>query len=115
LAFENYDAIGRYRATYPGNIPIDAASTLPPEAGGAMINNGLDLVNVVSQNGVFTRCMTTNLMQYGLAEAQSTLTPNDCAVKQVHDRFQAADQSFTSLIRSIALSETLSLRAVGAP
>jgi len=62
----------------------------------------------VAENGIFSRCMATNLTQYALAEAQSTLTPNDCAVKQVHDQFLSTDQSFVAMIRAIALSDTLS-------
>ena len=43
LSLENYDAIGRYRTTYAGNVPIDATATLPEAAGGAHIQNGVEL------------------------------------------------------------------------
>jgi hypothetical protein len=115
LALETYDAIGRYRAKYPNGTDIDGSSTLPEGAGGAMIKDAADLAKAVAENGIFTRCLTSNLLKYALAEEVATLTPNDCAVADVVTQLQASDQSFSSLVRSIALSKSLSQRTVGAP
>lgn len=115
LALETFDAIGRFRANYPNGTPIDASSTLPAGAGGTMIKDAADLAKAVAENGVFTRCLTSNLIKYALAEEVATLTANDCAVTEVATQLQATDQSFTSLVRAIALSKSLSQRAVGAP
>ena len=53
LALENFDAIGRYRAKYPGDIAIDASSQLPDSAGGAKVNNAIELEKVIADNGLF--------------------------------------------------------------
>lgn len=115
LALETFDAIGRYRANYPNGTTIDASSTLPASAGGAMVKDAAELANAVAVNGTFTRCLTSNLIKYALAEEVATLTAKDCAVEDVATQLQASDQSFTSLVRAIALSKSLSQRAVGAP
>jgi hypothetical protein len=115
LALETFDAIGRYRKSYPNGTMIDASSTLPANAGGVLIKDAAELSKAVADNGVFTRCLTSNLIKYALAEEVATLTANDCAVEEVVTHLQATDQSFTSLVREIALSKSLSQRAVGAP
>jgi hypothetical protein len=115
LALENYDPIGRYRAAYPNGTKIDASSTLPKGAGGNRVENVNDLALAVAGNGVFTRCLTSNLVKYALAEEVAVLTANDCAVREVHDKFSSSDQSFKSLMREIAISKALSVRAVGGP
>jgi hypothetical protein len=112
LALENYDAIGRYRDTYPGNIAIDATATLPDAAGGAHVKNGVELEGVIAQNGLFGRCLTSNLMKYALGDV-TLVDPTDCAVGTAFETYQGGDQTFTSMVRSVALSNTLSNRAVG--
>lgn len=115
LALESFDAIGRYRASYPDGTAIDSSSTLPPSAGGQMVTGLGDLAQAVAGSGVFTRCLTSNLLKYALAQEVATLTANDCAVADVTAQLNGTDQSFTRLLRTIALSKTLSERTVGAP
>lgn len=115
LALESFDAIGRYRASYPDGTAIDSSSTLPASAGGQMVQGLGDLAQAVAESGVFTRCLTSNLLKYALAEEVATLTANDCAVTDVTAQLNGTDQSFTRLVKAIALSKTLSERTVGAP
>jgi hypothetical protein len=113
LAFENYDALGRWRTSYTATEAIDATVDLPPLAGGNHVTNGIGLEQVVAGNGIFTRCMATNFMRYARAEAQSTLNSTDCDAKAVQDNFEAAsNQSFGGLVRSIAISQDLAVRGV---
>jgi len=112
LALENYDAIGRYRAMYAGNVAIDATATLPESAGGAHVQNGVELESTVAQNGLFGRCLTSNLLKYALADV-TLVDPQDCAVGTAFESYQGGDQTFTSMVREVALSNTLSNRAVG--
>ena len=112
LALESYDAIGRFRTTYasfPGMPAIDTSAQLPAVAGGAVVKNVFELVDVVAQNGRFSQCMAANLMRYALSD-DSLLTSEDCNVLALNERFRATDQSFTSLIREIAVAPTTTTR-----
>lgn len=112
LVLENYDAIGRFRTTYataPGMPTIDTSATLPQVAGGAPIKNVFDLVQAVTQNGRFSQCVTANLMRYALADA-SLLSSEDCGVRATNQAFRATDQTFSSLVREVAVARTVSTR-----
>jgi hypothetical protein len=112
LVLENYDAIGRFRTTYasfPGSPAIDTSGTLPAVAGGKQIQNVFELVQAVTENGRFSHCVAANLMRYALADA-SLLPSEDCAVTKANAAFRATDQSFSSLIKEIAVAQTVSTR-----
>jgi hypothetical protein len=112
LVLENYDAIGRYRTNYtnfPGSPVIDTTATLPQAAGGMPIKNVLELVQAVTENGRFSHCVTANLMRYVLADA-SILPSEDCAIQKANTAFRATDQTFSSLIKEIAVAQTVSMR-----
>lgn len=112
LVLENYDAIGRYRTNYtnfPGSPVIDTSGTLPEVAGGTAIKNVFELVQAVTENGRFSHCVAANLMRYVLADA-SILPSEDCAIKKANTAFRATDQTFSSLIKEIAVSQTVSMR-----
>jgi hypothetical protein len=112
LVLENYDGIGKFRTQYPNGTPIDTSGTLPAQAGGVPVANVIDLVDTVTQNGAFTRCMTANLLKYALTEA-SLIDYADCGIDLTHEAFQAtAGQTFNDLAREVALSKTVSVRRV---
>jgi hypothetical protein len=112
LVLENYDAIGRFRTNYttsPGAPVIDTSATLPPVAGGTPIKNVFELVKAVTENGRFSQCVAANLMRYALADA-SLLSSEDCAVRNANTAFRTTDQSFSSLIKEVAVVKTVSER-----
>jgi hypothetical protein len=108
LVLETYDGIGRARSSYPGGIAIDTSVMLPDFAGGGTVANLAEFSDKEANNGVFSRCLTTNMMKYAIAEGPVDAT--DCSVKEVHDKFAMTDQTFASLLREIAISKTLSVR-----
>jgi hypothetical protein len=112
LVLESYDAIGRFRTnytTFPNSPVIDTSATLPEVAGGAHINNVFEFVKAVTENGRFSQCVTANLIRYALADA-SLVSSEDCAVRTTNTAFRATDQSFSSLIKEIAVAQTVSTR-----
>jgi len=111
LVLETFDGIGRFRTSYANGTAIDTSVTLPDFSGGGTAADVTEFVTKVAGNGVYTRCLTTNMMKYALGEGP--VTANDCSVKEVHDAFLMTDQSFASLLRQIALSKTLSVRGMG--
>ena len=111
LVLENYDSIGRIRSMYSNGVAIDTTGVLPPGAGGGTVPDVTGFVNQVTQNEVFSKCMTSNVMKYALADA-SYVDAQDCNVKNIHDGFQATGKSFPELIRQIAVSSLISTRAI---
>jgi hypothetical protein len=111
LLLESFDGIGRFRTTYPGGVAIDTSVTLPDFAGGGTVADVAEFDAKEASNGVFSRCLTTNMLKYAIAEGPVDAV--DCSVKEVHDKFLATDQTFASLLREIALSKTLSVRGTG--
>ncbi len=111
LLLESFDGIGRFRAAYPDGTPIDTSVTLPDFAGGGTVADVSAFATEEASNGVYSRCLVTNMLKFALAEGPVNAT--DCSVKDIHDRFLASDRSFASLLRAIALSKTLSTRGPG--
>ena len=111
LVLENFDGIGRLRSSYPNGKPIDTTGVLPAAAGGNTVPDVFGFVKAVTENGAFSRCLTSNLMKYALADA-TLVDVKDCNVKQAHDAFQASDGSFPNLIREIANAHVLSTRSI---
>jgi hypothetical protein len=112
LTLEAYDAIGRFRtsyATFAGMPAIDTSAQLPAVAGGALVKNTAELIDVITNNGRFSQCMAANLMRYALAD-DGLLPTEDCGVMQLNERFRTTDQSFTSLVREIAVAPTSTTR-----
>jgi hypothetical protein len=125
MVLEPYDGIGRHRTKDPKGNNIDAAwttSTLPERLGGGQVSNAKELAKAMLDSGTLNRCMAMNFMNFALADvtqgganvADSQYSPTaSCAVKAVLDRFMTTDQSFTSLVQEIVVSETLMLRSKG--
>ena len=125
MVLEPFDAIGRSRTTDPKGRPIDAAwttATLAPRLGGGTVTNARELAQALLDSGGLARCMAMNITNFALADVSqgganvpdSRYSPtSSCAVKALVDRFKTTDQTFTSLIKEIAASETLMLRSKG--
>jgi hypothetical protein len=113
LALENYDAIGRYRTMDPEGRPIDASVTLPPNAGGALAKDTIDMETQVANAPGFAACVAKNMLNWAFAEG-SQLTPSSCPAVSVSQGFNASDKSFSALLREIAVSEAFTTRTAGA-
>lgn len=114
LALENFDVIGRYRGVDELNRPIDASVILPEAAGGRAVANSAEMAAAIAESGAFARCMAKSFLGFGLAQV-TDLGTESCATQAVVDRIKSSDGSFTSLIREVALSNTLSQRTRGVP
>lgn len=112
LALDNFDVIGRFRETDPQGRPIDATVALPPNAGGATVYTAAEMAEEIASSGAFTTCMAKNLLAFALAEGVQ-LTATSCSTKAVADAFLGTDQTFASLIREVAVSQTFSNRTAG--
>lgn len=111
ISLENFDVVGRFRTMDAENRPIDASVTLPPIAGSRPAANAVEMGKALAETGAFASCVGTKLLTYALAE--TGVTGKSCASKAVYNKFAQSDQSFTALVRAVALSKTLTQRAGG--
>ena len=114
LALENYDTLGQYRSTDDQGRPIDAQVTLPPKLGCASANGAVDLAGKLAAGNAFATCLAKNVLGFALAETTVGAGTTSCATRNVVSRFNAAGEgTFTSLVREIAVSQTLAIRNPG--
>jgi hypothetical protein len=114
LTLENFDGIGQYRTNDDKGRPIDASVVLPPRLGCAPAANAVEMAAVLGKGTAFASCFAKNVLSFALAENASTAAATSCATQAIVDRFVAAGEgTFTSLVREIAVSQTMSARNPG--
>jgi hypothetical protein len=111
LSLDNFDVIGRFRTMDAEGRPIDASVTLPPIAGSKLVMNAVEMGKALADSGAFSSCVGSKLLTYALAE--TGVSGTSCAAKAVANSFAKSDQSFTALVRAVALSKTLTQRSGG--
>lgn len=112
LALDSYDIIGRYRTTDPEGRPIDPSVTLPQLFDNEVAGDAVEMQAKIAGNPSFDACFSRNLMNWALAEG-SQLMPTSCATQAVADAFAQSDQTFSSLLKAVALSRTFTHRNAG--
>jgi hypothetical protein len=115
LALDSYDVLGRYRMVDPEGRPIDPSVTLPLEAGGGTAANIVEVATQLAATGAFTKCMGMNLVNYALADVSAGAADiASCAADEVAKTFAAnPDQSFSGLVKAVAVSAAFSSRSKG--
>ena len=112
LALHRYDGIGRYRTMDAMGRPIEPAVRLPEAAGGGLAKDALDMSAQIASLPAFASCLAKNMLHWALAEA-TTITPGSCATQNVVARFRATDETFSDLLREIAVSDGFTQRSAG--
>jgi hypothetical protein len=114
LALENFDTIAQYRTMDDKGRRIDPSVTLPELAGGAKVADAAAMGKALTAGTAFATCIAKNLMNFALSDVETGgVETNSCAAQAVVKRFAQTDGTFTSLMREIALSQTLSDRLPG--
>jgi hypothetical protein len=107
LGLENFDAVGRFRQTYPNGDAIDASGVMPD---GATFNGLPSLAALLGRNAD-TRlidCAAKKLMTYGLSRE---ITDADGPyVNQVRDNWKKQGLGMRNLLKTIILNDTFRFR-----
>jgi hypothetical protein len=111
ISLENFDVIGRFRTMDPEGRPIDASVTLPPVAQSKAAMNAVEMGKALAETGAFSSCVASKLLTYALAE--TGVNGNSCATRLIAESFEKTDHSFSSLVRQVALSKSLTHRTGG--
>ncbi len=109
LAFENFDAVGRWRTRdRVSRTPIDASGTLP---GGLKVNGPDDVRRILLEHPAqFVQSLTQNLMTYALGR---TLDYRDMPeVREIVRASAKDDYRFWSLVMGIVESPQFQMRSV---
>ncbi len=101
LAFEHFDAAGRWRDT-EGGKPIDARGTLP---GGIQLDGAPGVKStLIARSDQFVEALSAKVLTYALGRG---VEPFDRpAVRQIAQRTRQNNDRLSALIESVALSET---------
>ena len=110
FAFENFDAIGRWREK-DGGHGVDASGELPD---GSTFTGAVELADVLAdRSDEFTAHFTRRLMTYGLGRGLQWY--DRCAVDAVVEQARGDDFRFRSLVVGIVTSDPFLKRRVGEP
>ncbi len=109
FGLENYDAIGRYRAT-EGKFPIDSSGTLP---NGKSFNGAAELKTILRGDPrTFTRALSEKLLTYALGRGLESY--DRAAVATIADTVQNEGYRFSALVQAIVDSVPFQLRRAAA-
>jgi hypothetical protein len=105
FAFENYDAIGRFR-TKDGNFPIDPSGELP---GGVKFQGAGELKQILKgKKDLFSRCLTEKLLTYGLGRGLEYY--DKAPVDRILQALEKKDYRFSALVIEIVKSDPFRMR-----
>ena len=100
FAFENYDAIGRYR-TKDNGIPIDASGKLET---GELFKNATDLRRILlnRKREYFARCITEKMLTYALGRGLEYYDKR--TIDNIVTRLKKSNYRFSELVQGIVTS-----------
>jgi hypothetical protein len=105
LAFEDFDALGRFRATYPQGDPVASAGVL---ADGSRYADPLQLADLLGRDPRFLTCAASKLLTYALGRG---LGPTDQPyVERLRATWDGSGLTLHALMKLIALDDTFLLR-----
>jgi hypothetical protein len=99
FAFENFDAIGKWR-DLDGNFPVDSSGELPD---GRAFNGAKDLIAILKTEDTFIRTITEKMLTFALGRGLEYY--DKCATDEITATLIAADHQFSALVQAIVMSE----------
>ncbi len=106
FAFENYDAVGRWREK-DGPHPIDPSGKLPD---GRSFRNAAELKKILLQEDEkFRRTFVSNLLTYALGRGLEYY--DRCAVEEICKKVKAQGDRFSAVVLAIVQSDPFQKRA----
>jgi hypothetical protein len=99
FAFENFDAIGKWR-DMDGRFPVDASGKLPT---GEAFDGPRELKAILKTRETFVRSLTEKMLTYALGRGLEYY--DQCTVDDVVDALRRNDHRFSSMITGIVVSK----------
>jgi hypothetical protein len=105
FAFEQYDAIGRFRSK-DGTFPIDPSGTLPD---GRSFQGPAELKTILAdKKDLFARCLTEKMLTYALGRGLEHYDKQ--TIDNIQKNLAAKDYRFSALVTEIATSFPFRMR-----
>jgi hypothetical protein len=108
FAFENYDSLGRYRAT-DNNITVDASGTYELDGADVTFANAQELVQLLVASQAANRCYASQWLSY--LHGRAVDSRDTSVLDDLSTRSKAQDLSAKDLIRSLVETESFLSRA----
>lgn len=106
FAFENYDAIGRWRDQYSSGHPIVPGGTVPLLGGS--FTTPLEMVGLISNLETARSCYATSWFRYAFGRVETRA--DQCAVRALQERFDQSNGDIKDLIVGITESDAFLYR-----
>jgi len=111
FAFENYDAIGRWRDADNGS-PVDATGEVVQQSGASTPFDGaVDMMGVLTAEEDVLSCMATHLFRYGYGRRADT-TGDARSMRQMRDASAASGGSLQAQMVALTLTDGFRFRRV---
>jgi hypothetical protein len=107
LAFESYDAVGRFRASDAGK-PIDTGGELSGVSKPARFANAADLGRLLAASPEASDCFVRRIYQYALGRAPAA--EDECTLRRLATAFSDSGGDMTGLVVQIATSDAFLFR-----
>jgi hypothetical protein len=105
FAFENFDAIGRWREK-DGKYPVDSSGVLPD---GKTFKGPGELKSILKdKKDLFGRCLTEKILTYALGRGVEDY--DKCAVDKILSALDKNDYRFSTLLMETVKSEPFQMR-----
>jgi len=103
LAFEHYDAIGRYRETWPEEVGVDASGELPGylDVGGDVYGVA-EMANRFGASETVAECMTRQWFRFSFGRLEDYV--DECTVESMVESWSDQDRRLDALI--VGITET---------
>jgi hypothetical protein len=106
FAFENYDAIGGYRAE-DGGKPVDATGSFTADGIDKDFVNAVDLVGFLAKSTEVHNCMVRQWLRYGLRRRE--VSAEEKAIERIQEQFRKSSD-LRELVVAIATSPAFTHR-----
>jgi hypothetical protein len=103
FAFENYDALGRYR-TQENGIDVDATGVVPLRSGDVEIDNALELAAALRDSPDVRQCVTQHLFRFAYGQSPKT-EPSVCEVAALAGEWEATEGDPTKLLEALVTGD----------
>jgi hypothetical protein len=107
FAFENYDAIGKYRTTQEGK-PVNASGAFPLDKGMATYKNAIELMPQLAKSHDVQDCMVKQWFRYTMRRGE--IPSEDPSLNVVRKAFDVSGHDLRELVVAVTRTRAFSYR-----
>lgn len=109
LAYEHFDAVGRFRETYAGGGAIEMAGDMPVRGQTVAFSSGPDLMLQLSEHAQVKQCLSLQLFRFAFSRLETEA--DACTLNALGAALEASDFSLSEGLMAVTRSEAFWLRS----